>query len=331
MQRVKNSHPLPHGLSIVVPVYNSERILDALIERLAQVLPGTSLAYELLLVNDGSRDESWQTICRLNQSYPWIRGINLMRNYGQHNALLCGIRSATYDTVVTLDDDLQHPPEEIHKLLEELHKGYDVVYGTPLSKQHGLWRNLASYILRLALQSTMGVENARKVSAFRALRTQLRLAFEDYQSPHVTLDALLTWGTTRFSAIPTEHAPRSAGKSNYNFARLVLQGVNMITHFTILPLQFASLMGFIFALFGGLVLIYVVGRYLIVGYSIQGFPFLASTIAIFSGVQLFALGIIGEYIARMHFRLMERPTYVIREKTEYPADETEGESDEPTQ
>ena len=308
---------LTAGLSIIVPVYNSEHSLEPLTGRIAQVMP--ELAgndFELLLVNDGSRDKSWQVVQRLSQAYPWVRGINLMRNYGQHNALLCGIRAARYDRVVTIDDDLQHPPEEIHKLLEELDKGYDVVYGTPLSKQHGLWRNLASYILRLALQGTMGVENARKVSAFRAMRTQLRDAFASYQSPHVTLDALLTWGTTRFGAVPTRHDPRQVGKSTYTFGKLVLQGISMITHFTILPLQFASWMGFAFALFGGFVLLYVVGRYLILGYSVPGFPFLASIIAVFSGVQLFALGIIGEYLARMHFRLMERPNYVIREETE---------------
>jgi undecaprenyl-phosphate 4-deoxy-4-formamido-L-arabinose transferase len=249
-----------------------------------------------------------------------VRGINLMRNYGQHNALLCGVRSASYEIVVTLDDDLQNPPEEIPKLLNELDQGYDVVYGTPIKQQHGLWRNLASYFTRLALQSTMGVDNARKVSAFRALRTQLRQAFDNYQSPFVTLDVLLTWGATRFSAVQVNHEPRQVGASNYTFRKLVQHAINLITGFTTLPLQLASMMGFGFALFGLLVLIYVVGRYLIQGGSVPGFPFLASTIAIFSGVQLFALGIIGEYLARMHFRLMERPTYVIREETQVNQD-----------
>jgi undecaprenyl-phosphate 4-deoxy-4-formamido-L-arabinose transferase len=312
---VKNDHPLPPGISLVVPVYNSEQSLGALATRLQEVMPGLGQSYELILVNDGSRDASWQVIQQLCVKFSWVRGINLMRNYGQHNALLCGIRAARYHAVVTLDDDLQHPPEEIHKLITALNEGYDVVYGTPRVKQHDLWRNLASHILRLALQGSMGVENARKVSAFRALRTQLREAFQEYQSPHVTLDALLTWGASRFIAIPTEHAPRHIGKSNYNFGKLFLQGVNMVTHFTILPLQIASLTGFAFAIFGGLVLLYVLGRYLLLGYSMPGFPFLASIIAIFSGVQLFSLGIIGEYLARMHFRLMGKPSYVINDQT----------------
>jgi glycosyltransferase involved in cell wall biosynthesis len=306
---------LPDNLSIVIPVYNSKQTLEELINQLSQVLPTLCPIYEVILVNDGSRDQSWQIIQSLCQSYPWVRGINLMRNYGQHNALLCGIRNARYEVVVTVDDDLQHPPQEISKLLTELSRGFDVVYGIPQRQQHQIWRNLASYITRLALRSTMGIENARKVNAFRALRTQLRQAFENYQSPFVTLDVLLSWGTTRFSAIPVNHEPRQSGISNYTFRSLVQHALNMITGFTIVPLQFASLLGFSFAIFGVGVLIYVIVRYLMMGGSVPGFPFLASIIAIFSGVQLFAIGIIGEYLARMHFRLMEKPPYVIRNQT----------------
>lgn len=306
----------PFSLSVVVPVYNSEDMLETLVQRVTRVMEGLTPAYEILLINDGSRDRSWERITALTAVYPAVRGINLMRNYGQHNALLCGLRSARHEVVVTLDDDLQNPPEEIPKLLAELERGFDVVYGTPQKQQHGLWRNLASTFTRLALQSTMGVQNARNASAYRAIRTQLRQAFSSYQSPFVILDVLLTWGTTRFSAIPVRHEPRQMGTSNYTFRMLVRHAINMITGFTIVPLQLASLLGFSFAIFGVLILIYVIARYLIQGGSVPGFPFLASTIAIFSGVQLFALGIIGEYLARMHFRLMEKPTYVIRNTTE---------------
>ncbi|MBN1149191.1 MAG: glycosyltransferase family 2 protein [Anaerolineales bacterium] len=303
-------------ISVVIPVYNAVDTLDGLAERLAEVLPSIVDAFEVILVNDGSRDKSWQSIERLSRAYPWIRGLDLMRNYGQHNALLCGIRAARYEVVVTMDDDLQHPPGEISKLLASLDDEHDVVYGTPLRQRHNLWRIMASYITRLALQSTMGVENARKVSAFRAFRTQIRDAFLDYQSPFVIIDVLLTWGTARFTAVSVHHEPRHSGASNYTFRKLVLHALNTITGFTVLPLQLASLMGFSFALFGLLVLAYVIIRYWIEGGSVPGFPFLASTISIFSGVQLFALGIIGEYLARMHFRIMERPTYVVRKQVE---------------
>jgi undecaprenyl-phosphate 4-deoxy-4-formamido-L-arabinose transferase len=303
-------------ISIVVPVYNSQNTLANLVERLIQVLPAFCSEYEIILVNDGSKDQSWEMIEELSQNFNFIHGLNLMRNYGQHNALLCGLRAARYDIVVTLDDDLQNPPEEIGKLIQELENGFDVVYGTPTKQAQSLWRNFASLITRLALQSTMGVKHARNVSAFRALRTQLRSAFDGYRSPYVILDVLLTWGTSKFSSVTVEHNRRKIGKSNYNLRKLIMHAVNMITGFTVLPLQFASFLGFAFALFGMIVLIYVIGRYLIQGGSVPGFPFLASIIAIFSGVQLFALGIMGEYLARMHYRLMERPPYIIRDETQ---------------
>ena len=119
--------------SVVVPVYNSQASLPALIERLAGVLPTVADRFEVILVNDGSRDESWDGICQAARKHAWVRGINLMRNYGQHNALLAGIRAARFAVVVTMDDDLQHPPEEIPRLLETLGQGHDLVYGTPAS------------------------------------------------------------------------------------------------------------------------------------------------------------------------------------------------------
>jgi undecaprenyl-phosphate 4-deoxy-4-formamido-L-arabinose transferase len=307
--------------SVVIPVYNSEDTLVELVSRLSSILPGLFSDYEVILVNDGSQDNSLGIANRLAVQFSWVKVLNLLRNYGQHNTLLCGIRAAQYQIIVTMDDDLQHPPEEIHKLVTELAKGYEVVYGYPLHETHGLWRNLASQVTKLALQSTMGAETARHVGPFRVFYSRTREAFSNYQNSYVNLDVLLTWGSARFSAIPVEHARRQAGQSNYTIRKLVTHAVNMITGFSIIPLQVASLMGFSFAIFGMLVLIYVVGRYLIQGGSVPGFPFLASTIAIFSGVQLFALGIIGEYLARMHFRLSDQPPYVIGSNQTFDADD----------
>jgi len=304
------------SVSVVVPVYNSQATLPTLVARLEAVLSQSASDFEVILVNDGSRDESWGTICRLASEHPWVAGIDLMRNYGQHNALLAGIRAARYEVGVTLDDDLQNPPEEIPRLVAKLNDGFDVVYGTPQREQHGLWRDLASRVTKLALQSAMGAETARNVSAFRAFRVQLRDAFARYEGPFVSIDVLLTWGTTRFASVPVRHEPRQSGVSNYTFRKLMTHALNMVTGFSTWPLQLASLIGFGFTLFGLGVLAYVLGRYLIQGTSVPGFPFLASVIAVFSGAQLFALGIIGEYLARMHFRMMDRPTYATRKVTE---------------
>jgi undecaprenyl-phosphate 4-deoxy-4-formamido-L-arabinose transferase len=309
---VEDIRTIPAGVSVLVPVFNSELSLADLVARLHPVLCQTGEKFEAVLVNDGSRDRSWDVIGRLSRSHDWVRGIDLMRNYGQHNALLCAIRAARFNKVVTLDDDLQNPPEEIPLLLDEIRKGADVVYGYPRQQQHGLLRDLASDITKLSLQRTMGAKAARRVSAFRAFRTELRGAFTRYEGPFVSIDVLLTWATSRFNAIEVRHDPRKVGRSNYTVGKLITHAFNMLTGFTTLPLQLASFCGFGLTAFGAGILLYVVGRYLIRGTSVPGFPFLASIIAIFSGAQMFALGIIGEYLARLHMKTMEKPAYSVR-------------------
>lgn len=305
---------LPSGLSIVIPVYNSADVLPILMERFVSIASSFNLPFELILVNDGSRDKSWELIQHFAAEHSWARGYRLMRNYGQHNALLCGIRAARFDTIVTMDDDLQHSFEEIPRLRARLDDGFDVVYGTPESEQNGPMRALAGRITRLALRSAVGADVAKNVSAFRIFRTHLREAFADYQTPFVSIDVLLTWGTTRFAAAKVPFQRRHSGSSNYTFTKLVRHALDMLTGFSTAPLQLASLIGFVCTLFGIGIFAYVIGRYSIEG-SIPGFPFLASIIAIFSGAQLFALGVIGEYLARMHFRSMKRPAYAVRATT----------------
>ena len=300
------------NISVIVPAFNSSQITAELVERLEPVLRREADDFELILVNDGSRDDSWEVVSDLAREYPWIRCIDLTRNYGQHSALLCGIRAARYEFSVTLDDDLQHPPEEIAHLLAELRKDCDVVYGVPDEEAHGIWRVLASRITKMALQNAMGVQKARHVSALRAFRTDLRKSFASYRGSSPSIDVLLSWGTTRFCSVQVRHDPRRVGVSNYTFRQLVRHALNMVTGFSTFPLRLASVVGFGFTLFGFAVLVYVLARYLIEGGSVPGFPFLASIIAIFSGAQLFALGIIGEYLARMHNRMMDRPTYSVR-------------------
>jgi undecaprenyl-phosphate 4-deoxy-4-formamido-L-arabinose transferase len=303
------------SISVLVPAYRSEATLPALIKRLTSALAALRTDYEVILINDGSPDRCWEIICEMAREYPFVQGINLTRNFGQHNALLCGIRAARKDFIVTIDADLQNPPEEIPKLIDKLNEGWDVVYGVPQKKQHGLGRSLASWLVRTTLKSALKVESAFQGSSFRAFRTQLRDAFSSFNGPSVSLDVLLTWGSTRISSLAVKHEARSVGKSSYSLSKLFAHCFDVLTGFSTRPLQLASLIGFVFTLFGLGVLLYVVGRYLILGYSVPGFPFLASIIAIFAGAQLFALGIIGAYLARVHFRIMNRPTYVIRSKT----------------
>jgi undecaprenyl-phosphate 4-deoxy-4-formamido-L-arabinose transferase len=310
------------SLSIVIPVFNATPTIDALSERLLPVLRGMNLPFEVIFVNDGSRDDSWTRIDALTRLHAEVVGIDLRRNYGQHNALLCGIRAARHDVIVTMDDDLQQPPEEIPKLLGEMERtGCDVVYGTTMKEQHGLWRNVAARATRLALRSALGPEIAPLVSTFRAFRTDLRSAFDQYRSPLVSIDVLLSWATNRFTSVRVIRHPRYAGRSNYGFGSLLRHLVNMVTGFSVLPLQIATIIGFVFMLFGIAVLVFVMARYLIEGDAVPGFPFLASIVALFSGAQLFALGIIGEYLGHMHLRTIDRPPYVVRESTAVASDD----------
>jgi undecaprenyl-phosphate 4-deoxy-4-formamido-L-arabinose transferase len=303
------------SLSIVVPVYNAENSLIPLVERLQPILRAAAASFEVILVDDGSRDGSWRVIEDLHARYDWIRGMRMMRNYGQHNATLCGIRDARGGIVVTMDDDLQHPPEQIPVLLAKLAEGYDVVYGSPVAERHGLWRDLASRITKLALQSVLGARTARQVSGFRVLRTHLRDAFADFRGSFVSIDVLLTWATTKFTACRIPHEYRKIGRSNYTFFKLVIHALNMLTGFSTLPLQFASLLGFAAVLLGIGLLGMVLVRYVIHGVVTPGFTFLASVICLFSGTQLFTLGVMGEYLARVHDRTLERPIYAVAERT----------------
>src|SRR5882724_9973359 len=221
--------PERRSLSVVTAVYNGESSVAELCRRLGEVLPRVAAQHEIILVNDGSRDRSWDVISELSSQSRAVRGLNLMRNYGQHNALLCGIRAAKCDVIITMDDDLQHPPEEIPRLLARLEEGFDVVYGAPKAEQNGLMRALASRITRLALRAAIGSEVAKNASAYRVFRTQLREAFAGYQSPFVSVDVLLTWATTRFAAIPVAFQPRYSGSSTYTFTKLVRHAFDMMT------------------------------------------------------------------------------------------------------
>ncbi len=230
------------NLSIVVPVYRGETLIEPLVARLSMSLPTFAEKYEIILVNDGSPDGSWDVIEQLANKYKWVRGIRLMRNYGQHNATLCGVRLARYDVVVTMDQDLQHPPEEIPVLLAELEQGFDVVYGAPKKLPQGFIRNLLTANIKNVLANIMGIPSVKNISAFRAFRTHLRSAFENFQSPTMIVDVLLSWGTTRFTSVPVDIA--EARSSNYNFAALVKAALLILIGFSTKPLRLASWIGF---------------------------------------------------------------------------------------
>lgn len=304
------------SVSVIIPLFRGEGILREIVERIEETLDVEKLSWELIVINDSDRSEAWKAIESLARSHSRVRGIDLMRNYGQHAAVLCGIRNARGLYTVTMDEDLEHPPEVIPKMIETLEAGVDVVYAVPSERHQGLVRRLASKVIRIALRYFVGLKIAFHASSFRAIRTALRDGFKDYQSPFVSIDALLIRGTERFAFLRTSHQKSRIPGSGYRFGSLVLHALDLVTGFSGVPIRAASVMGLLFTLFGVGTFSWVIGRYFILGGSVPGFPFLASIISIFSGVQLFTLGIIGEYVARIHFRAMNIPPYVIRRSCE---------------
>jgi undecaprenyl-phosphate 4-deoxy-4-formamido-L-arabinose transferase len=305
------------SVSVVVPVYNGAATLPELVSRVRTALAPVVLSVELILVNDGSKDNSWQVIESLARNEPAVLGLNLMHNYGQHNALLAGIMRASHPILVTIDDDLQHPPEEIPKLLASVGEGYDVVYGKPAKREHTAWRNLSSKIIKVSLRMALGADMAEKSSAFRAFRAELKRGFARFSDAQVSIDVLLSWTADRVACVDVDHHPRKQGRSGYSLRKLLGLTMSMVTGYSTLPLRLASGLGLLSAGFGLALFMYVVIKRLLQEAYVPGFTFIAAAIALFAGLQLFTMGVIGEYLARVHFRTMGKPAYVIREQTKY--------------
>lgn len=300
--------------SVVIPVYRGEASLPQLIARLEPVLASNFDKFEIILVNDCSPDGSWNVIIDLQKTHPSIRGLSLMRNYGQHNALLAGVLDARNAVLITMDDDLQNPPEEIPKLLAALADGHDLVYGARRREQHGFVRNSASRLVKWMLRHALRVPAATSITSFRAFRSDLVAGFRDYSGPRVFLDALLCWSTHRVVSVQVDHEVRKVGESGYSLFKLVGHTLNMITSFSVIPLQMAVWLGFAVTVLGFLLFCFVLIAYFVGDGDVPGFTFLAAVLTLFSGTQLLVLGILGEYLARMHLRLMGQPSFVVQQR-----------------
>jgi glycosyltransferase involved in cell wall biosynthesis len=299
-------------LSVVIPVFRSSATLRLLAARLFAVLNDAGLAYEIVLVEDGGDDDSWQILRDLHaENGDRIVAIQLMRNYGQHNALMCGFRHARGEVVVTMDDDLQNPPEEIPKLLEAMRTGgYDLVYGRYATKRHSTWRNSGSALVgrfyRLVFASSI------QVTSFRAIHRSLLETIFAYDLNFTFIDGLLAWNTQRIGQVDVDHQPRSAGRSGYSLRKLIVLGLNLFTNFSLLPLQVVSAIGVAVSSAGFLLALYYLVLALLSRIAVPGYASIIITILIIGGTQLLALGIIGEYLGRLHLNVNRKPQYQVR-------------------
>lgn len=299
-------------MSIVIPVYNSGPTLAALMARLTQTIETMTQSYEIILADDGSRDDSWAVIQSLRETYSdHLVAVQLMRNYGQHNTLMCGLGMARGEYVVTMDDDLQNPPEEIPKLLAHIKQhGLDLVYGCPSTRNHAAWRNLGSNIVWHFYRTVF--RNPVTPTPFRVMRHQLAQSVMFYDLNFTYLDGLLAWCTSRIEGVEVEHHPRVQGSSGYSLGKLLGLALNLYTNFSLIPLQIVSGLGFITATSGFLVGVYYLFQYLASSIVVPGFASTIIAILILGGAQLLALGVIGEYLGRLHLNVNRKPQYVIR-------------------
>jgi polyisoprenyl-phosphate glycosyltransferase len=299
-------------LSVVIPVYRSEATVRLLVARLLPVLEATGDTHQIVLVDDGSDDGTWRVLCELQADHPdGVVAIQLMRNYGQHNALMCGFRNAVGDIIVTMDDDLQNPPEEIPKLLETIRAGgHDLVYGTYLSKKHSSWRNAGSAIVNGFYRLVFG--NKVCLSSFRAIRRTLLGTILPYDLNFTFVDGLLAWNTVRIGQVEVEHHARTSSKSGYNLGKLLLLTFNLFTNFSLIPLQLVSACGLVVSTCGFLLALYYLIQAVLSQITVPGFASIIIAVLIIGGTQLVAIGIIGEYLGRLHLNVNRKPQYQVR-------------------
>ncbi|GAB4142514.1 MAG: glycosyltransferase family 2 protein [Thermogutta sp.] len=302
--------PAP-DLSVIIPVYGGKHSIRAIVNRVMQ-LYARDHRLEIILVDDASPDDAWQELVQLHTEFPqYIHIIQLMRNFGQHNALMCGLRHARGRYVITMDDDGQHPPEEISKLLEAIEqRNADVVYGVPDARRHAPWRNLGSWVVvsfyKLVFRTRV------TPSAFRVLRREAVDSILPYDLNYTYLDGLLAWNTDRIVSVAVEHRPRAEGRSGYSLGKLVQLALNLFTNFSYLPLQVVSVLGLLVAVFGLGMGGYYVYRYMAGTITVPGYASIIVAVLVLGGLQMLALGIIGEYIGRVHININRKPQYVVR-------------------
>lgn len=300
-------------LSVVIPVYNSSTTIHQLVARLIHVLDRLQRDYQIILVDDGSNDNSWEALCKLHEQHPdQLVIMQLMRNFGQHNALMCGFRHSKGGYIVTIDDDLQNPPEEIPKLVQELERNdLDVVYGASETKKHSRWRNLGTASIRFFYRTIFRMPVT--TTSFRIINRKALESIFPYRLNYTYIDGLLAWSTQRIGTVQVDHQPRVKGDSGYSIGKLLVLAFNLFTNFSLLPLQLVSLTGMFTALLGLATGLYYFIQFLTSNIVIPGYASTIVAILVLGGVQLLALGIMGEYLGRVHMNINQKPQYVIRD------------------
>lgn len=305
------------ALSIVIPVYNSQGILPVLLARMNEALPRFLPvgAYEVILVEDCGPDNSWQVICEACQRYEWLRGIRLRKNVGQHGAMMAGLRQTRGKVVVTMDDDLQHAPEDIERLYRTILEGRDLCYAEFGSKQHAAWKVLGSRFNNWTAEKLIDKPQGLHISSFKAIAGEVVREIIKYEGPYVYVDGLLFMVTRNAVNITVQHHERFEGKGNYGFFSSLFLWTKMATNFSVMPLRIASFMGFGFAASGLLFALYLIWvRFQAGAPEVPGWYALIVVVLVLGGIQMVALGTIGEYLGRSYVSINRKPQFTVKEQ-----------------
>ena len=306
------------SLSVVVPVYNSERSIGPLVHRLIEALVDSFPALQVVLVNDGSRDRSHEAILTLldGQAGKYVTYVQLARNFGEHNAVMTGLRHADGDAAVIIDDDFQNPPSEIIKLVRKLDEGHDVVYSYYHRKRHSWFRNAGSRFNDWVATRLLRKPEGLYLSSFKALNRFTIDIVKGYEGPYPYLDGLILRSTRSIGTELCEHEARRDGQSNYTLRKLISLWLNMFTSFSVSPLRIAAYLGLVMAVVGFLLALFFVTAWATGGLLVKDIPrgwaSLIVTITVFAGIQLIVLGLVGEYVGRIFMTQNGQPQAVVR-------------------
>lgn len=293
---------MTRSVSVVIPVFRSGPILEALYQRLAPVLDAHAAPWEIILVDDASGDGSFDVIRGLRERDPRVKAVRLARNMGQHYATLCGLQRATGDYVLTLDDDLQNPPEEIPAFLDKIDSGYDVVIGSiPGAKRHSWSRNLASRAIQGLVGYILGKPRDLMLTSYRCLSRRGNARISAFSGAHAYMPALILGAVPadRITNIAVAHHPRLSGRSQYTLRKLVKLASYLLINHSALPLRLVTIWGFLLSAASLAYAGYVAGDVLVNGSAVRGWPTLAVLVSFLSGSMLLGLGVVGEYLGRL--------------------------------
>ena len=301
-------------LSIIIPVYNGEKTIEVLFKKILLFCQKNNYTFEVLFVWDSGPDDSWKIIEGLKNSYPdFIRAIKLSRNFGQHNAIISGFSCSKGTLIITMDEDLQHDPQDIEKLISEQKAGdYDVVYAIYDEKKHSAFRNITSKLLRKLIK--IGIPELHEdYSAFRILKNDIALSTTKMSNSYTFLDGYISWITTNISSCKVEHHERIAGNSSYTLKKLISHSVNIFFTFSDLPIKMVTTLSFLFFIFTFFYSSWVIFRKLIFNSIVPGFTSIIVLLGLGIGSILLSLGILGQYLHKINAKTTKRPNYIIRE------------------